>query len=192
MKIENADVKAITIRWDNVVYPLKAGTPVDEYGNISNGKGAVGLVIRTIEKRPDYPSPTTPGTLYVLVGGDVDKEEVEKEAGVEIGVTAMDAMCGIRFHRADGTAHKYTYSLPKATNNKLGGIMVGEGLKAIGSSGKIGVAAATATTLGGVKTAENVAASEASDVAGCVTSINAILTALKASGIMDPDAEADS
>jgi len=37
--------------------------------------------------------------------------------------------------------------------------------------------------------AANVAASEATDVAGCVTSINAILTALKTAGLMEADEE---
>jgi len=37
--------------------------------------------------------------------------------------------------------------------------------------------------------AENVATCEATDVAGCVTSINAILTALKAGHLMEADEE---
>lgn len=37
--------------------------------------------------------------------------------------------------------------------------------------------------------AANVPASEATDVAGCVTSINAILTALKSAGLMEEDPE---
>lgn len=47
-----------------------------------------------------------------------------------------------------------------------------------------GLPAATASKTGGVKKAANVAACDATDAAGCVTSINAILTALKAAGIM--------
>ena len=154
MRFENGEIKSITIRWDNVTFPLRAGTPVDEYGKRANDETAVGLVICTVSKRPDYPSPTTPGKIYVLVGGDVDLEEVKAESGVQIGTKAMNAMCGIRFHRADGTAHKYTYTLPKAESNKLGGIMVGTGLKAEGSAGKIGLAVATASSLGGVKAVE--------------------------------------
>ena len=46
---------------------------------------------------------------------------------------------------------------------------------------------ATTSKIGGVKKAANVAASTAEDVAGCVTSINAILSALKTAGIMVAD-----
>lgn len=42
-------------------------------------------------------------------------------------------------------------------------------------------------TVTGLPQAANVPASEATDVAGCVTSINAILTALKAAGLMVAD-----
>ena len=48
---------------------------------------------------------------------------------------------------------------------------------------------ATAEALGGVKQAENVEASSATSVAGLKDTVNAILSSLKASGVMAPDAE---
>ena len=48
---------------------------------------------------------------------------------------------------------------------------------------------AGADTLGGVKQAENVAESSATTVAGLKETVNSILTALKAAGIMVADAE---
>ena len=51
---------------------------------------------------------------------------------------------------------------------------------------------AGAETLGGVLQAENVEASTATSVAGLKDTVNAILTALKAAGIMEPDEEEES
>lgn len=48
----------------------------------------------------------------------------------------------------------------------------------------------TCPTVPEIPVAENVAACAAENVAGCVTSINAILTALKAAGLMEADAPA--
>ena len=48
---------------------------------------------------------------------------------------------------------------------------------------------ATAETLGGVKQAENVEESSATTVAGLKDTVNAILSSLKAAGVMTPDAE---
>lgn len=46
------------------------------------------------------------------------------------------------------------------------------------------ISAATTTTIGGVKQAATQDASTASDVAGVVTDLNALITKLKAAGIM--------
>lgn len=51
---------------------------------------------------------------------------------------------------------------------------------------------AGAETLGGVYQAENVAESSATSVAGLKETVNALLSALKAAGIMEPDAEEDT
>ncbi len=47
----------------------------------------------------------------------------------------------------------------------------------------------TCPTVPEIPVAENVVACAATDVAGCVTSINAILTELKEAGLMAPDDE---
>lgn len=47
----------------------------------------------------------------------------------------------------------------------------------------------TCPTVPEIPVAENVAACAAENVAGCVTSINAILTALKAAGLMEADCD---
>lgn len=57
------------------------------------------------------------------------------------------------------------------------------------------VYAAIQTVAGSIPTvpvADNVAECEAEDVAGCVTSINAILSALKEAGLMEADPDDDS
>lgn len=71
-----------------------------------------------------------------------------------------------------------SYTLPAATASKLGGIKVGSGLS---------VAADGTLSADGVTPAANVAASEATDVAGVNTVVNAILTALKGAGLMTAD-----
>jgi len=107
--------------------------------------------------------PVTAGTR-VQIGGSADLDAMQASYGSEYDSNALTAMDGITFLKG-GTRYpniyKKDYVLP----------------------------AATASKLGGVKQASNVAASEATDVAGCVTSINAILTALKTAGIMVADAE---
>ncbi|MFV8904582.1 head fiber protein [Serratia fonticola] len=60
-----------------------------------------------------------------------------------------------------------------------GGVQVVEVL-----SGGASIPAATTTTIGGVKQAATQANSSATDVAGLVTDVNALLAKLKAAGIM--------
>lgn len=62
-----------------------------------------------------------------------------------------------------------------------------EGTTAVKSSGIYTFVNSSIATEAAARTAANVAASEATDVAGCVTSINAILTALKDAGLMSAD-----
>ena len=185
MKIENGVIKMVGIMWDTADVPMKAGSPVDNAGHVANNGNAIGLLLETVKEKPGYPSPTTWGSIGVLTGGDVDLEEVEKTSGITLTTEAKAAMGGIRFHLPDGTVDDSAdqgYTLPAATATKLGGVKIGTGVN-VSSDGTISVS---------IPVAANVAASEASDVAGCVTSINAILTALKAAGLMEADAEADS
>lgn len=75
----------------------------------------------------------------------------------------------------------------KATASKLGVMKTGDGLTA--SSGKVSLAAATASKLGGVKLVANQADSTAADVEGLVADFNTLLAALKTAGVMAPDPE---
>ena len=187
MKINNAVVEPVAIKWDGITLPLKEGTPISIGGNVANNGTAMGLVPVTITEKP-----VASDRISILTSGDVDLAEVEKSFGSALETSAKAAMSGIRFHKADGTIddsadNDTKYTLPTATSDTLGGVKIGNGISI--NSGKISVAAATKTVVGGVKMAENVAASTASDVAGVVTSLNSVLSALKAAGIMEADAE---
>lgn len=159
MKINNAVVEPVAIKWDNITLPLKEGTPISIGGNVANDGTAMGLVIVTVTEKPVV-SPV----IQLLVSGDVDLEEVEKSFGSALEHSAKAAMSGIRFHKADGTiddSADSSYVLP----------------------------AATKTALGGVKMMANQAASTATSVADLKTNFNSLLTALKGAGIMEADAQ---
>ena len=70
------------------------------------------------------------------------------------------------------------YTLPPATASTLGGVKVGTGLS-VTEEGTLSAE--------GITTAANVAASEATELADLVTTVNAILTALKTAGLMAAD-----
>lgn len=185
MKINNAVVEPVAIKWDNITLPLKEGTPISIGGNVANDGTAMGLVPVTITSKP-----VASDRISILVSGDVDLKEVEKSFGSALETSAKAAMSGIRFHKADGTiddSADSSYVLPTATSSTLGGVKIGNGISI--NSGKISVAAATKTVVGGVKMASNVAASEAEALATLVASFNSLLTALKSAGIMEADAE---
>ena len=192
MKINNAVVEPVAIKWDNITLPLKEGTPISIGGNIANNGTAMGLVPVTVYNRP-----VASDRISILVSGDVDLAEVEKSFGSALEHSAKAAMSGIRFHKKDGTIddsadNDTKYTLPTATSSTLGGVKIGNGISI--SSGKISVKAATASEIGGVKLAANVAGytqtgTPATDITGAVTTVNSLLSALKAAGIMEADAE---
>ena len=72
------------------------------------------------------------------------------------------------------------YTLPPATAEVLGGIMVGSGLS-VEEDGTL--------SADGVTKAENQADSTATDAAGLVTDFNALLAKLKTAGLMEADSE---
>ena len=72
------------------------------------------------------------------------------------------------------------YTLPPATSEVLGGIMVGSGLS-VEEDGTL--------SADGVTKAENQADSTATEVAGLVTDFNALLDKLKEAGLMEADSE---
>lgn len=72
------------------------------------------------------------------------------------------------------------YTLPPATDETLGGIIVGSGLS-VEEDGTL--------SADGITKAANQADSTATDAAGLVTDFNALLDKLKAAGLMEPDEE---
>ena len=126
MKINNAVVEPVAIKWDDITLPLKEGTPVNIGGNIANNSTAIGLVPVTVYNRP-----AASDRISILVSGDVDLAEVEKSYGSALETSAKAAMNGIRFHKADGSiddSADSSYVLPAATASTLGGVKVGSGL----------------------------------------------------------------
>lgn len=152
MNIKNGNYRVVSLN-ALLRYPVKAGTPLDFAGNEANNENAVGIVPQTITERPAMAKVT------LLVGGDVDLTEVEKEYGAALQPAAIKAMYGINFYRPDGQVEGRTVTIP----------------------------AATTTSEGLVKMAANVA--EAEGEAPTAAEFNALLDALIAAGIMAPPAE---
>ena len=157
MDIRNAGYREVRIRWDGITLPLRAGTPISQFGAVANDGRAVGIVPQAIRERPVTDS------VFLLVGGDVDLAEVEREYGSALTEDARAAMSGIRFYGPDGTPVpdyvRTQYTLP----------------------------AASAAALGGVKLAEAVTPADTGEdatAAGCAEAINALIAALQASGAM--------
>jgi hypothetical protein len=187
MKINNAVVEPVAIKWDNITLPLKEGTPISIGGNIANNGTAMGLVPVTVYNRP-----VASDRISILVSGDVDLAEVEKSFGSALEHSAKAAMSGIRFHKKDGTIddsadNDTKYTLPTASPGTLGGIKIGTNLGI--SSGAAYVKNATKTATGAVRMAVNLPASTAADVAALKGDFNALLGLLKNAGIMEPDAQ---
>lgn len=112
MKIENGVYKEVPLSWTGVTPPIKAGTPLDIDGVISNDGDAIGIVTQDIQYDVN-----AVGT-HLLVGGDVILEEVEAAFGDELETEAKAAMAAIRFHNADGSIDDSadSDSFPKAAN----------------------------------------------------------------------------
>jgi hypothetical protein len=117
------------------------------------------------------------------------------------GDVFYDENTGVTYSFYDGSWHTPPYAgqdisgfitaTDYATSSKGGVVKIGDGLSI--SSGKVKVAAATASKAGGVLLVANQAASTAADVAGVVADLNTLLAALKAAGVMaaDPEPEGD-
>lgn len=97
IQIQNGLYKSIAIDWANITLPLNAGTPVSLAGAVANNEDAVGIVPQTYKEVPLMPE------IYVLIGGDVYRKEVEDTFGDELEDAAISAMDGIRFYDEDGT-----------------------------------------------------------------------------------------
>ena len=44
MKVKNEVYKSVKIDWDNIVFPLKEGSPISPGGIVTNDKRAIGLI----------------------------------------------------------------------------------------------------------------------------------------------------
>ena len=96
MKVKNEVYKSVKIDWDNIVFPLKEGSPISPGGIVTNDKRAIGLIPYTYKAKPLMEK------IYVLVGGDVLISDVKKDYGEDLSSAAMSNMYGIRFHYDDG------------------------------------------------------------------------------------------
>lgn len=94
MRINNGVYLEVTIGWADITLPLKAGTPISAAGAIANNGNAIGIIPVAITHKP---LPAFPKTL-VLIGGDVDLDEVEAEYGDSLNAAAIAAMSGITFY----------------------------------------------------------------------------------------------
>ena len=125
MKVSNEVYKKVTIDWANVTLPLKEGSPVSSAGVVANSGSAFGIVPQAYNEEP------LEKTIYVLVGGHVDLNEIETLYGSSYDDAAISALNGIHFYK---NGKSIDYTLPKASADTLGGIKVGSGLS-IDSSG---------------------------------------------------------
>lgn len=177
MKIENGIYKSVSIRWEAVTLPLKAGTPITKAGVPCNDGSAVGLIPQTITVKP------TLGDANILIGGDVSLAEVEASYGSSLDGACIRAMDGIRFYSSDGTPVAMTvpYTLPAATSSVLGGVKVGTGLS-VATGGTVSVAGATASVIGGVK--QGVAVAKAAGEAPTKAEFDALIDALTDAGVL--------
>lgn len=117
MNIHNPIYKTVAIDWDSITFPLKAGTPIDSGGHVCNTVGAIGLVTQTVTERPLI------STLRILIGGDVNLEEVMAEFGGIIYRLAMLSMQGLRFYLNSGeVANKYITEMIPADVDRYGSV----------------------------------------------------------------------
>ena len=95
MKISNPTYRTIPIRANTITFPLKEGTPMNQFGNIANDATAIGLITQTLNEPQS--------SVDILVAGDVQLDEVQTAYGASLSADAVAAMAGINFYRADGS-----------------------------------------------------------------------------------------
>lgn len=186
MRIENAVYKTVSMKWDTITFPLKAGTPITLGGVVRNNASAIGIVTQNVYKRPLFDD------LGILVGGDVYLDEVEESYGSELDILAIKSMSAIRFWTTAGKPSDTGYKLPIASPRTLGGIKMW--MPSGTPAAKIPVIIETDGTLkirhasdGGYGLVQQAAAqqpSEAETLETLVGDFNDLLSALKSAGIM--------
>ncbi len=95
MKISNPTYRTIPIRANTITFPLKEGTPMNQFGNVANDATAIGLITQTLNEPQS--------SVDILVAGDVQLDEVQTAYGSSLSADAVAAMAGINFYRADGS-----------------------------------------------------------------------------------------
>lgn len=121
ISVKNGKYQSVAMVWGDITLPLKAGTPVSLSGAVANTKNAIGIVPQTYTKRPLMDS------IYILVGGAVDKTECEAAYGSSYTTAAIQAMDGIEFYY-QGTPVKVS-DLPSVTGSDNGKVLTVSGGK---------------------------------------------------------------
>ena len=91
MYIEHGIFYKVPIVWGESETTRAAGTPMSSAGAIANTSSALGILPETVTPE------TNPSVVYLLVGGDVNLDEVETLSGLTIASAAKSAAKGIRF-----------------------------------------------------------------------------------------------
>ena len=158
----------------NIIYPVKKIIPIAwsgitlplKAGTPVSAAGAVANTGYAIGLIAQDHTTIDGATAEIYVGGVVATAEVNASAGITLEKSAKQAMDGINFLDANGNPESKTdpYVLPAAAVDSLGGVIM----------------------------AANVAASDATTIAGLKDTVNDLLDALKEVGIMDADPEPEA
>lgn len=121
------DTAEINMNWDSFTYPIQTGTPISAYGVLSNDGDAVGIIARSVHKKPDGVH-----TAYLMTGGSVYLSEL---GYTDLSADAMQAMHGISFFGSDGTPEADpVYSITAATETAIGGVKMAANVPAAAGS----------------------------------------------------------
>lgn len=116
MKVSNAVYEKVTIAWGDITFPLKEGTPVSANGAVANSEDAFGIVPQAYAQEPLMKS------IYVLVGGHADLDEIETLYGSSYDDAAIESLSGFHFYR-DGAALQNAVELPSVTTDDNGDVL---------------------------------------------------------------------
>jgi len=104
---------SVKAAWESFSFPIKAGTPVNIHGALSNSAAAIGIVPQPIKVKPNDEN------IYIMTGGKVDAAEIDFPS---LATDAKRSMNGITFYGSDGTPEiDPVYDAPTAaTETTLG------------------------------------------------------------------------
>lgn len=96
---------SVKAAWESFSFPIKAGTPVNIHGALSNSAAAIGIVPQPIKVKP-YDE-----NIYIMTGGSVDAAEIDFPS---LSTAAMQNMNGITFYGTDGDPEVHpVYEIPE-------------------------------------------------------------------------------